>query len=85
MTIKTTRFLNAKVDRRKKILIGFRSEVYFQMGDVQYFNTYHLADGFIEVAFYNGNRILIEHNVTDFAIKYEESRPKGDMGFLGLN
>ena len=74
MTIKTTRFHNAKILRGGRKFSGYRSTIYFQMGDVQYFNTYHIADGFLEVAFYNGNRILIEHNETDFAIKYEKSR-----------
>ena len=74
MTVKTTRFFITKRNVTKGIIEGYRKTIYFQMGDVQYFNCYKYSDGLLDVNFYNGNRILIEHSEQDFLINYEKSR-----------
>ena len=82
MTMKSTRFFVIQRQPSKRILKGYRKEIYFQIEDVQYFNLHKYSDNLIEVYFYNGNRILIEHNLQDFLIEYERTRQNN---FLNLN
>lgn len=72
MTIKTTRFFVTKVSN--KIVEGMRRDMYFQMGDVQYFSNFKHSDKLLFVTFYNGMQIVIEHDWQDFLICYEKSR-----------
>tara|TARA_R110000868_G_scaffold158025_2_gene385708 strand:+ start:1611 stop:1859 length:249 start_codon:yes stop_codon:yes gene_type:complete len=82
MTMKSTRFFIVHRQPEKKILKGYRKEIYFQMEDVQFFNKYKYSDNLIDVSFYNGNRILLEHNFQDFLIQYERTR---QSNYLNLN
>ena len=66
----------------KKLIKGYRKEIYFQVEDVQFFNRYKYSDNLIDVSFYNGNRILIEHNFQDFLIEYERTR---QTNYLSMN
>ena len=63
MTMKSTRFFVIERLLSKKLIKGYRKEIYFQVEDVQFFNRYKYSDNLIDVSFYNGNRILIEHNL----------------------
>jgi len=72
MTIKTTRFFVTKVSN--KIVEGLRRDMYFQMGDVQYFSHFKHSDKLMLITFYNGMQVVIEHNFQDFLIRYENSR-----------
>ena len=82
MTMKSTRFFVIQRQPEKKILKGYRKEIYFQMEDVQFFNQYKYSDNLIDVSFYNGNRILLEHDYNDFLNQYEKTRQNN---YLNLN
>lgn len=82
MTMKSTRFFVIEREPAKKILKGYRKSIHFQMEHVQFFNQYKYSDTLLDVSFYNGNRILLEHDYDEFLKDYERTR---QTNYLSMN